>query len=200
MKTLLLCIAVAMLVPSCYSTRLTGYRQHAVQTPVTYKKILVLGMMPDSLLRQRMESHVAGDLTDAGLTAVTAFHGFNAFEFLQTEDKIVSQQFTDKGIDAVLTISLINKTTEGVFLPASLYHLLTNQYATEYFWMLAPELQRQETRYAWETSLYDVAEGTRIFAAQSVSFDPSTHERMAHEYGKVLVRELFRHKIISRPK
>ncbi len=157
-------------------------------------------MMPDSALRQRMESHVAGDLTDAGVTAVTSFQGFDAFAFLETEEKVPTQQFTDKGIDAVLTISLINKTTEGVFLPASLYHLLTNQYANEYYWLLAPEMQRVETRYAWESNLYDVTEGTRVFALQSVSFDPASRERMAHEYGKVLTRELFRRKIISRPK
>ncbi len=157
-------------------------------------------MMPDSALRKRMESHVAGDLTDAGITVVTSFQGFDAFEFLKTEDKVVSQQFSDKGIDAVLTISLVNKTTEGAFLPPSLYRLLTDQYANEYFWMLAPELQKLETRYAWESGLYDVAEGTRVFAVQSVSFDPSSQERMAHEYGNVLTRELIRRKIISRPK
>ncbi|WP_341835659.1 hypothetical protein WJU16_22800 [Chitinophaga pollutisoli] len=200
MKQIWLFMAVAMMLPSCYSTQLTGYRQSPAGKPVSYKKILVLGMMPDSALRQRMESHVAGDLTDAGITAVTSFQGFDAFEFLKTEDKVVSQQFTERGIDAVLTISLVNKTTEGAFLPASLYHLLTDQYANEYYWMLAPELQRLETQYAWESSLYDVAEGMRVFAIQSVTFDPASHERMAHEYGKVLTRELFRRKIISRPK
>ena len=198
-KTLIYIAAMAML-SACYSTQLTRIQQPAAASPVACKKILVLGMMPDSALRQRMESHVAGDLTDAGFTAVTSFQGFDAFEFLQSEDKVPTQQFADRGIDAVLTISLVNKTTEGVFLPVSLYHLLTDQYASEYYWMLAPELRREETRYAWESGLYDVADGLRKFAIQSVSFAPSSQERMAHEYGKVLTRELIRRKAISRPK
>lgn len=200
MNMTFLVIASAVALLSCSSTQLTAYRQTRDTPPAAYKKILVLGMMPDSALRQRMESHVAGDLTDAGMTAVTSFQGFDAFEFLKTEDKVPTGQFADKGIDAVLTISLINKTTEGVFLPVSLYQLLTDQYASEYYWLLAPELRREETRYAWESSLYEVADGTRKFAVQSVSFAPESQEKMAHAYGKMLVRELLRRKAISRPK
>lgn len=193
-------LIAAGLFTGCYSTRLTGYWRSSQHTGHSnpYKKILVLGMVPDSVMRQRMEAHVAGDLTDDGIPAVTSFQDFDAFAFLRTEDKDVMQQFKEKGIEGVLTITLVNKSLEGFFLPGSLYHLLTNQYSSDYYRLFAPEYYKEGMQYAWESSFYDVQAGSRIFAVQTISFDPASVERMAHEYGKVITWQLRRHNVLSR--
>lgn len=199
MKMAILAMAVTAIFSGCYSTHLTGYWRSSQPSQHIYKKVLVLGMMPDTVMRQRMEAHVAGDLTDDGIPALTSFQGFDAFKYLETEDKNVMQQFKEKGIDGVLTITLVNKSLEGFFLPGSLYHLLTNQYSNEYYRLFAPEYYKEGMQYAWESSFYDVEKGSRIFAIQTVTFDPASVEAMAHEYGKVISRQLRQHKVISRP-
>lgn len=198
MKTAFSLALAVLLLAGCRSTYLTGYWRTSQVPRQHYKKILVLGMMPDSLMRQRMETHVAGDLTDRGLLALTSFQDFDAFGFLRTDDKDVMQQFKQKGIDGVLTITLVNQSVEGFFLPGSLYHLLTNQYSTDYYRLFAPEYYKEGMQYAWESSFYDVNAGNRIFAVQTVSFQPASVESMAHEYGKVVTRQLRHHKVISR--
>ena len=198
MKTVLMLALATLMLAGCRSTYLTGYWRSSHAPQPHYKKILVLGMMPDTLMRQRMETHVAGDLTDRGILALTSFQDFDAFEFLRTDDKDVMQQFKQKGIDGVLTITLVNQTLEGFFLPGSLYHLLTNQYSTDYYRLFAPEYYSEGMQYAWESSFYDVNAGNRIFAVQTVSFQPASVESMAHEYGKVITRQLRNHQVISR--
>ncbi|MGN7722325.1 hypothetical protein [Chitinophaga sp. 22620] len=199
MKIFLLAAAAAIFLPGCYSTQLTGYWRSSQEPARQYRKVLVMGMMPDTLMRHRMEAHVAGDLTDRGILALTSFQDFDAFAFIETEDKDVMKQFRDKRIDGVLTITLVNQSMEGFFLPGSLYHLLCNYYSSEYYKLFAPEYYKESIQYAWESSFYDVDAGGRIFAIQTVTFDPASVEAMAHEYGKVISRQLYRHKVISRP-
>lgn len=199
MKLLALVVLAVFFFAGCYSTQLTGYWRSSQEPVRRYNKVLVVGMMPDSAMRLRMEAHAAGDLTDFGVPALTSLEGFDASLFLQTEDKDVMQQFKEKGIDGVLTITLVSESLEGFFLPGSLYHLLSDYYSSEYYRLFAPEYYREARKYAWESSFYDVGTGGRVFAIQTVTFDPSSIEAMAHEYGKVMSRELRRHKVISRP-
>lgn len=200
MRIFLLAAVVAIILPGCYSTRLTGYWRSSQEPARAYRKVLVLGMMPDTLMRHRMEAHVAGDLTDRGIPALTSFQDFDAFAFIETEDKDVMKQFRDEQIDGVLTITLVNhQSLEGFFLPGSLYHLLCDYYSSEYYKLLVPEYYKESMQYAWESSFYDVKTGSRVFAIQTVTFDPASVEAMAHEYGKVISRQLHRHKVISRP-
>ncbi len=199
MKLFVLAAFAAIFFCGCYSTQLTGYWRSSQEPARQYGKVLVLGMMPDTAMRLRMEAHSAGDLTDYGIPALTSLQDFDASIFLQTEDKNVMQQFREKGIDGVLTITLVSESLEGFFLPGSLYHLLSNYYSGEYYRLFAPEFYKEAKKYAWESSFYDVGTGRRIFAIQTVSFDPESTETMAHEYGKVVSRELRRHKVISRP-
>lgn len=199
MKIFLLAAVTFIFLPGCYSTQLTGYWRSSQESAHTYRKVLVLGMMPDTLMRQRMEAHVAGDLTDRGIPAFTSFQHLDAFAFLETEDRDVMKQFRDKQIDGVLTITLVNQSLEGFFLPGSLYHLLCDYYSSEYYKLFAPEYYKESMKYAWESSFYDVNTGSRIFAIQTVTFDPASVEIMAHEYGKIISRQLHHHKVISRP-
>lgn len=195
---MLFLLGITLLLRGCYSTKPTGYWTSPELTRQTYRKILVLGMMPDSLLRGRMEAHIAGDLTDMGIPAITASAGFDTFSFIKTEDKDVMRQFSEAGIDGVLTISLLNKSTEGFFLPGSLYYLLSDQYAKDYFRLFTPEFYKEADQYLFESNFYSVKKGARLFATQTMTFDPASLEKMAHEYGKVVTKELRKHGIVSR--
>ncbi|QEH43002.1 hypothetical protein [Chitinophaga sp. XS-30] len=198
MKYLLLCLIPLGILTGCYSTNITGYWSAVDQPEKKYKKILVLGLMKDSLMRQRMELHIAGDLHELGYVAVTASDEFDALAFTRTEDRDALLQFSEKGIDAVLTIVLLDQRTEGFFLPGSMYHLLTSYYSSLYYGLYAPDWYREGVKYAWETSFYDIASGSRLYAVQTTTFDPQSIEKLSHEYGKVVVKCMQQHKVIRR--
>ncbi|GEP97021.1 hypothetical protein [Chitinophaga cymbidii] len=198
MRILLLLIPAALLLPGCYSMRLTGAWEAPHPPPRKYQKVFVLGMMPDTALRRRMELHVAGDLARRGIQAFTASQDFDPFAFTATEDKDPMQQFRARGYDGVLTITLLHQFNEGFFLPGSLYYLLCDQYAKDYLRLYAPEFYREAEQYSWESNFYDVREGTRVLALQTYSFNPGSLDKMAHQNGKLITRQLFRRNILSR--
>ena len=41
-----------------------------------------------------------------------------------------------------------------------------------------------DTRYFWESNLYELKTGQLLYSIQTQSFDPSSTESMAHEYGE----------------
>jgi hypothetical protein len=186
------------LLSSCYSTNITGYWRSDAQPEKAGKTILVLGLMPDTAMRDRMEEHVAGDLRRLGYHAIKSLGNIDALEFTKTEDKDALLPFREKGIDGVLTIVLLNKNTEGFLMPGSLYHLLTDYYSTMYFGLYAPDYYQESVRYAWETSFYDVASGSRLYAVQTTTFHPLSIERLSHEYGRVVVKCMLKHKVLQR--
>lgn len=187
-----------VLLSSCYSTNITGYWRSDAQPENAGKTILVLGLMPDTAMRDRMEEHVAGDLRRLGYHAIKSLGNIDALEFTKTEDKDALLQFREKGIDGVLTIVLLNKNTEGFLMPGSLYHMLTDYYSTMYFGLYAPDYYQESVRYAWETSFYNVATGSRLFAVQTTTFHPLSIERLSHEYGRVVVKCMLKHKVLQR--
>lgn len=187
-----------VLLSSCYSTNITGYWRSDSQPARMGKTILVLGLMPDTAMRERMEEHVAGDLQRLGYHAVKSLGNIDALEFTKTEDKDALQQFRKKGIDGVLTIVLLNKSTEGFLMPGSLYHLLTDYYSTMYFGLYAPDFYQEGVKYAWETSFYDVTSGSRLYAVQTTTFHPLSIEKLSHEYGRVVVKCMLKHKVLQR--
>ncbi|NDF99240.1 MAG: hypothetical protein EB101_10010, partial [Chitinophagia bacterium] len=46
------------------------------------------------------------------------------------------------------------------------------------------------TRYFWESNLYDLSDGKLIYSAQSQSFDPSSSDVLGREYGKLIVDDI----------
>lgn len=198
MKYLFGLLLFPLLFTGCYSTRITGYWKAPDQPAQTYKKILVLGIMPDTLMLQRMEKHISGDLRHKGFNAVTSEGKYKVFNYLETEDRDVLQQFKNDGVDAVITVVLLNRRAEGFVMPASLYHLLSKYYAEKYYGLYAPDAFHEGIRYAWETSLYDIASGKRIYAVQTAAFDPVSIESLSHEYGKIVVKCMRKHHILHR--
>lgn len=198
MKYLFWLLLLPFLLTGCYSTRITGYWKAPDQPPQDYKKILVLGIMPDTLMLQRMETHIAGDLRHKGYNVISSEGKYKVFNYLETEDRDVLQQFRNDSVDAVITVVLLNRRAEGFVMPASLYHLLTKYYAEKYYGLYAPDAFREGVRYAWETSLYDMASGKRIYAVQTAAFDPVSVESLSHEYGRTVVKCMRKHHILQR--
>ncbi|HQZ74625.1 MAG TPA: hypothetical protein PLO70_08905, partial [Chitinophagaceae bacterium] len=54
----------------------------------------------------------------------------------------------------------------------------------------------EDTKYFWETNLYDLATNDLVYSAQSQSFDPSSSESLGHEYGQMIATDLVKQHVL----
>jgi len=54
-----------------------------------------------------------------------------------------------------------------------------------------------DTKYFWESNLYDLSSGELLYSSQSQSFDPPTAAVMGKEYGKLIVEDLDSKRVIA---
>jgi hypothetical protein len=173
----------------------------------SYHKIMVLGLIgnADMALRAKMEDHLAGDLRDLGYEAVTATgeYGARAFEGMKEEEAL--RQLYDKGIDAVLTVVLLDKERERYYVPGrvnySPYVIYHNRfwkyYSTMYDRVYSVGYYVDNTKYFWESNLYDMNDWTLVYSAQSQSFDPASAETLGHEYGMMISKDMVKKNVLQ---
>jgi hypothetical protein len=193
--------------PSSYIT--SSWKAENVQRK-TYKKIVVLGLVRESDrgLREKMEQHLAGDLTDLGYNAVCSCDEYNpkAFENM-SEDQAINK-LRNSGVDAVLTIVLLDKTKERYYVPGrvqySPYHVYHDHFwgysRTMYGRIYSEGYYAVDTKYFWESNFYDLEANQLLYSAQSQSFDPNSAESLGHEYGQMIVKNMVQKNILSSQK
>lgn len=208
-----LCIAAVLFAflllgcgPSSYIT--SSWKAQNMQ-PKKFKKIVVLGLIreKDRSLREKMEQHLVEDLKNAGYDAVCSCDEYNpkAFENLTEEQSLA--KLKTSGVDAVLTIVLLDKTQERYYVPGQVrytpYHIYYSRFwgysRTIYGRIYTEGYYTLDTKYFWESNLYDLESNELLYSAQSQSFDPASAESMGHQYGKNIAADLVSKKVLAAP-
>ncbi len=200
--------SLLVLMAACTSTRITHSWSAKDAEPVKYKKVVVLALLSktDELLRQRMEEHLSGDLKALGYNAICSCNEYNpkAFENMPEEQAIA--KLKGLGVDAVVTIVLLDKKKETSYVPARMiYRPLNNRQGN--FWpyyrgvserIYVEGYYAEDTQYYWESNLYDLGKNKLVYSAQSQSFDPASIEKLGHIYGSLVVKNMLKHHVISK--
>lgn len=158
----------------------------------------------DRSIREKMEEHVVGDLKEMGYNAVCSCDEFSPKVFENMDEKDAVNKLNGGGIDAVLTIVLLDKSREKYYVPGKVYYSpyflyqsrFWGYYRTMYERIYSPGYYVVDTKYFWESNFYNLTSKKLLYSAQSQSFDPSTAENMAHEYGKMIVKNMEKNNII----
>jgi hypothetical protein len=174
-----------------------------------FNKILVLGLInePDRTLREEMEKHLVNDLNNLGYNAVCSCNEFDpkAFEHMSESEAVA--KITGTGVDAVLTIVLLDKTKERYYLPGRIYYSpyviyhrrFWGYYSSLYSRVYAPGYYTTDTKYFWESNLYDLSKDKELlYSVQTRSFDPASTGSLAEEYGKIIVNDLVKNNVLSK--
>ena len=129
--------------------------------------------------------------------------GPKAFDKMEEADAI--NKLKSSGIDAVLTIVLLDKAKEQKYIPANIYYSPFGYYSNR-FWhyrvtlynrIYEPGYYATNTRYFWESNLYDMSTQKLIYSVQTQSFDPDNIEAMGHEYGKMIVTNMLKNGVLA---
>lgn len=173
----------------------------------TQQRILVASLIneKDHNWTDKIESHIVGDLKDAGIMAVSAYKLFGPEAFNGKEGNNIETRLKDSGYTGVITIVLLDKKSEQVYVTP--VETRRNQETGMPFGnyirsvtdrILSPGYYTQTTQYFWETNYYQHPGGKMVYSVQSKTFDPNSIDEMAHKYGMLLVSDMLKNKVVKK--
>lgn len=174
---------------------------------VPQQRILVVSLInrQDHNWDDKIEEHIVGDLKDAGILAVSAYKLFGPNAFDGKDGNTIEAGLKDSGYTGYITIVLLDKKTEQVYVSPSVSRMNegVNYPFGKYVYnltdrIMTPGYFATTTKYFWETNFYGHPDGNLRYSAQSRSFDPNSINDMAHEFGKLIVRDMLKYKVIRK--
>ncbi len=202
----LLSALLFMVISGCTTSRITSSWKASDVSPYNYKKVLVLGLIheTDRSMQQNMEDHLVGDLKDLGYEAVTSLQEYGPKAFDNMDEATAIQNLKKNGFDAVFTIVLLDKTKESRYVAGNAYYSPYSIYYNR-FWGYRTTLYRRiyepgyyvtDTKYFWESNLYDMSNQKLVYSVQTESFDPANSESLGHEYGQLIVKNMVKENVL----
>jgi hypothetical protein len=205
-KQIGLLLLASMIAAACTTTKITSSWKAANTQPKHYSKILVLGLIKDSdrSLQEKMEAHLVDDLKSKGYNAVSSLQEFGPKAFSNTTEAEAIARLKQSNIDAVVTIVLLDKQKERNYVPGRMYYspyvMYYNRfwpyYGTLNYRIYEPGYYVTDTRYFWESNVYDVSTQSLLYSVQTKSFDPANSESLGHEYGKLIIADIVKNNIL----
>lgn len=175
--------------------------------PKKYNKIMVLALIRDAdrSIRERMEQHIVGDLQELGYNAVCSCDEYNPKFFESMNEQQAIEKLRNSGVDAVLTISLLDKTKERYYVPGRVYYTpyyvnynrLWGYYRTINQRIYTEGYYGVNTKYFWESNFYDMDSNHLMYSVQSQSFDPVSTESMSHEYSLMIIKNMVKSDVLA---
>ncbi|MBX9781731.1 MAG: hypothetical protein K2X48_00420 [Chitinophagaceae bacterium] len=206
-KRMYLLIASLLLAGGCTSSKITTSWKAENKLIEKYNRILILGLIHDKDrgLQERMENHLAGDLQLLGYNTVTSLKEYGPKAFNGMNEQEALAKLKSSGVDAVLTIVLLDKQKERYYVPGRMYYSPYGPYYNR-FWgyrgilyerIYEPGYYVTDTKYFWESNLYDMKTQELVYSVQTESFDPVNTESQAHEYGKMIVKDMVKQQVVK---
>ncbi len=208
MKTLTwIAFALLLIATGCSTSKITTSWRAADAVPQKYNKIMVLGLIreTDRVLQENMENHMVGDLLALGYTAVSSLKEYGPKAFDKLDEAAAISKLKNSGIDAVITIVLLDKQKESRYVPGNVYYSPYSYYGNRFWGYRSTLYQRiyepgyyvTDTKYFWESNLYEMGNQKLVYSVQTESFDPSSSESLAHEYGQLIVKDLVKQNVLK---
>lgn len=194
-------IACTMLLVAmgCGSSKITTTWKAENITPQKYNKVLVLGLIKESdrSIQEKMENHFVGDLQVLGYNAVSCLKEYGPKAFDKMEEAAAIEKLKNSGVDAVLTIVLLDKEKERQYIPPNYGNRFWGYRNTRYIRIYEPGYYVTNTKYFWESNFYEMANQKLLYSVQTQSFSPNNTESLGHEYGKIIVKNMVKQNILQ---
>lgn len=200
--------ALLLAAAGCSSSRITTSWKAENAVPLKYNKIMVLGLIRenDRTIQENMENHFVGDLNDLGYNAVSSLKEYGPKAFDNMDEAAAISKLRNSGVDAIITIVLLDKQKERNYVPGNVYYSPYSFYGNR-FWGYRTTLYQRiyepgyyvtDTKYFWESNLYDMSTQKLIYSVQTESFDPANSEILGHEYGQLIVKDMVNKDILKK--
>jgi len=190
---------------ACSNTKVTSaWKAGNAGALATGNKILVLGIIQekDIRLRMQMEGYLVDGLKARGYNAVSAYTLYGPKMFGNKSEEAVLGQLHNSGIDEVFTITLLDRAKEREYQPGAAYPYspFYGYYNYMYGRMYSPGYTSTNTRFFWESNLYDVSSKKLLYSVQSESFNPSSAADMGKAYSRIVVKNMTKEGLLASSK
>lgn len=207
MKNYILLVLITIAIASCGTMRLTSSWKSEVSKPLKYNKILVLGLIRDAdrSIQENMERHLADDLIAQGIDATTSLKEFGPKAFENLDEAAAINKLKTLGIEAVITIVLLDKQKERNYVPGNInyspYGIYYNQFwgyrTALYQRIYEPGYYVTNTKFFWESNLYEMSNKQLIYSVQTQSFDIDNSNKLGHQYGQLIVNDMIKKGVVT---
>jgi hypothetical protein len=192
---LLLTATVSMLT-GCSTTKIVVSWQDSTSPAHTLKKPLIIAIVPNRLVRAKLEDEFISKLRPLGITAVASYSIFPEMESITPA--AVKEKLPSLGCDAILVTYLVDVKQETVQVPAradvyggpAYYRSFDSYYATSYGVVMTPAYSYVDKYYKLETNIYSVAEGKLIWTAATRTEDTSSIDKAISDFTGVIITDL----------
>ena len=115
---------------SCKSTKITSAWKMQDHVNKPYHNIMVWTILPenDSMLRRQIETHLVNDLVGKGYHAISSLDIYQEKAYKKFTPQEIVNEFKSTGVDAVLSIVLLNKEKEEKYYPGGYFNQPANNY------------------------------------------------------------------------
>ncbi|HQQ95145.1 MAG TPA: hypothetical protein PLQ93_11365 [Bacteroidia bacterium] len=209
MKTLLIAITLTILglsacSPSQEIVATWVDKEHLPKVP--YKKVFVLGLVQDNILRAKVENKLRDELIKRGKTVVTSSELFPA---KMSETKMSNEELIKiikgTGCDLVFTVALLDVKTTQTYQPGSSYSPYGYGPYGSYYgyygyyapYTSSPGYYVTDRSYYVETNFYDVSTDKLICSVQSVAYNPSSFDSWYFDYSRLLIYTLKKEGVVK---
>lgn len=200
---------VLLSLAACTSTKLTSSWKTPDARLQQDKKIMVIALVSarERNLRTLMENNLVDELKKEGYNAVSALATYGPENTPgKTDEKTALRKFRNSDVDQVLTITMVDKSREKNYVPGNgmygpyprYYGRFWPYYSMWYNRMYDPGYYQVNTRYEWESNLYDLKDRKLIYSAQTNSVDPPTAYRQAYLYARQIVKDMHKQQLIAK--
>jgi hypothetical protein len=198
-KIILINLTIVIFIIGCSSSKITTSWKAKDIIVQPYKKIMVIGVIreADRSIQEKMENHIIGDLQNLGYTALSSLKEYGPSAFKKGDTAAALIKLNESGVDAVLTIVLLDKEKEQQYVAANYRNSFIGYRYEMYQRIFEPGYYVTNTKYFWESNLYNLKTKQLIYSVQTQSFNPDDRETLAHEYGKLIVKDMLKEQVLK---
>jgi hypothetical protein len=201
--SLLFVLALVVITLSCSpSTKIVGSWKSPELGSKKYSDLYIFAMTDNFINRKTFEEDVSQILLSKGIDSQTSVNTLKAGIKLEAIDSnAVLNAIQESKTDGILTMGLIDQTSETRYVPGSAYPMAGYGFRGYYgaFGAMAynPGYYTTDKSYFIEIKLFDVKSGDMIWSAQSETTNPGKIETAAMEFATVVVDRMIQEGLLD---
>jgi len=186
-------IAILFIITGCTSTSLVGSWVDPEMKSIEGKSIAIFCLTPNLGVRDKLETEMSDQFQAKGVNAM------RSMDFItpgKMEKEAIEMILKLNNITGVIIVSLLDKEKETYYVPGSTVyspyyaHPYYGYYGYRYSAVYDPGYYQTTTSYFIECNAYRLSDERLVYSSQSKTVDPSSLDRFAYEYAKVIVNDL----------
>lgn len=174
-----------------------------------YNSIFVTAISENIVARNTIENDIDNLLNDQKIDALSSFDIIEPGYKAQAADKDrILEEIRATGSDAILTIALLDQTSETRYVPGSTmyspmgyggyYGRFYGYYSYYNPVMYDPGYYTTDKNYYLEINLYDVETEELVWSAQSETTNPASIETFSASFSQLVVGQMIKDGLISK--